>query len=135
MEQGNGQPIEGAVHSTDASAGVAVPIFEAGSRTARTLDADEYIEILSAQLVSAATGDIHLFTGPDASPGTGETVVRGTVAANGGIVRNVLLHRSKPGETAWFIAPAGISDCVFSGVIRKERQTNRASWREALPGR
>lgn len=130
-----GQEIKGELHSTDASAGVEVPLFELGSLTQRTLDEDEYIEIHSAELFSAATGDVHLFTGADASPGAGETAVRGTVGANGSVEGEHIKHRGLAGHKAFFIAPLGVSDCMFYGSIRREKHSSRPEFREDLLGR
>ena len=134
MDLLQGQPVQGELHSTNASAGVEVTLYEIGSDDARTLDSDETIVIDRLELVSAATGDLHLFTGADATPGAGETVARGTVAANGGIVMEHVGHRGQPGHKAWFIAPNGVSDCVFYGSIHRERHSTRPEFKEALVG-
>lgn len=115
-----GEPIHGILHSTDASSGVAIPIFKEGSVTAYTLAANEYIEIRSIELITVAGGDCYVLIGGDATLGTGETVTRGTFAANGGIVRDKIRHAGSFGQSAYVVAPAGVVDVRFNGVIRKE---------------
>ena len=134
MDLLRGQPIKGELHSTNASAGVEVTLYEIGSTAVRTLNSDERISVDRLELVSAATGDVHLFTGADASPGAGETVARGTVAANGGIVMEHVGHIGQSGHKAYFIAPSGVSDCVFYGSITRERHSTRPAFKEALVG-
>lgn len=115
-----GDPVRGTLHSTDASAGVAVPMYTSGSKTVRTLGSTEMLMIESVVAVAAVGGDMHLFVGPDATPGTGETVVRGTVGTNG-IISAVFGQGSAfaRGETPFFIAPAGAADVQFTGWIVK----------------
>lgn len=131
-----GAPFVGILHSTDASGGAAIPIFKAGSLTAHTLDLEEYLEIHSIQVVAAATGDTHIFIGPDSTPGTGETVLRGDFAANGGLERAIKpVFAGQVNQGLWAIAPAGNFDVVVNGTIRNggnPAARARPSWREDL---
>jgi len=131
-----GEPIKGHVHSADASSGVAVPFFNQGSKTARTLAENEYLEIHTCDLITVAGGDCYVIVGPDASVAAGEVVIRGTFAANGGEEKSHTLHVGKDGETVWVTAPAGVVDVTFTGVVRRaESNVPRPVWRESLvPG-
>ena len=130
-----GEPITGILRSTDASAGVQVPIFSLGSTTARTLEPDEYIEIRELSIVTAAGGDSYLFLGPDATLGTGETVRRGDFSANGGIQAEGLYFTGQPGALPFVLTPAGNADVNFSGCIRKVSLGERPDYKESeVPG-
>lgn len=132
-----GEPVRGILHSTDASAGVEVPLFIRGSTTSRVVAANEYLVIDSAEIVTAAGGDSYLLIGPDASLGTGETIVRGTYAANGGAV--IGPHSNRAGPTAgkpFAVAPAGAMDVVLTGYVMKAQTEGlRPTWKGSLiPG-
>ena len=135
-----GEPIRGHVHSADASSGVEIPIFNQGSLVARTLLADEYIEIDQLELITVAGGDCVVFL--DADDGndndTGEVATRGTFSANGGIEKghNAPILVGIAGAKPHVIAPAGVVDVTFTGRIRKGNGTlHRPSWRETqTPG-
>lgn len=130
-----GEPIKGILHSTDASAGVEIPVFLDGAKTAYTLAADEYITITKIFFVQAAAGDGHVFIGPDASPGTGETVIRGTFVASGGAAVSSWRWSGSKGEKAFVIAPAGVVDVQFIGELHREGRTIRQSWQAStVPG-
>lgn len=135
--QHRGRPFEGEVRSTDASSGVAVPIYEPGKTTALTIAADEYLEVNFVHLVTAAGGDSYLLIGADATIGTAEAVIRGTYAANGGFAGHLDQPKvGAPGETLWVVAPVGVVDVQVRGTIRKvDNQGTRPSWRESqVPG-
>lgn len=131
-----GDPIKGIVHSTDASAGVEIPIYNQGTTTARTLKSYEYIEIHSVVAVSVPGGDLRVILSADATLDTGETVIRGTVTPNGGIVQSKLLSTGVNGAKAFVIAPAGVVDVEFNGVVRNGTTPGvRPDWKESLiPG-
>jgi hypothetical protein len=131
MSHHPGRPFQGTLRSADASSGVAVPIFELGSKTAYTLGDDEFLDIHSVSIVTAAGGDSYVLVGPDSSLATGETIVRGDFAANGGIAREDLCHSGKKGETLWAVAPAGNIDVKINGTIRVAGTGERPSWKEA----
>ena len=130
-----GEPVRGILHSTDASAGVAIPIFNQGSVIQRTIGSDEYLEIHSIRLVTVAGGDCYVLIGPDATLGTGETVVRGTFAANSGLSASILLHTGRPSWNPFLVAPVGVVDVEFTGVIRRADHLGRAAYQASLvPG-
>lgn len=131
-----GEPIKGVLHSTDASGGVLVPIYNAGSNAARTLAANEYIEIESVEVIAVVTGDVSVFLSTDSTQDTGETVLRATVAANSGMVMSRKRTTGKVAQNVFVIAPAGVVDVNFSGSIRRENiNDTRPAWKESLiPG-
>lgn len=115
-----GDEVHGELHSTDASAGVEVPLYRAGTATQRVIQPGEYLDIHYLQLVSAPGGDCGVHVGPDASRGTGETVMRGTVGAAGGMVSQITPpYEGIKGGKPFVIAPAGVVDVVIQGMIRK----------------
>lgn len=131
-----GDPIRGILHSSDASSATEIPIFNQGSNAARALQAYEYIEIHSIEVVSAAGGDTTVFLSTDTTLSTGETAVRGTVSATGGIAMSILRPVGVNGAKPYVISPAGAVDVTFTGVIRRGQSEGvRPSWRESLiPG-
>lgn len=125
-----GEPFKGILSNADVSTATAVPIYESGSNTARTLASNEYLEIDSVELVHNAGGDLHLFVGADSTPGTGETIARGSVAANGGIVDDGLCHVGLLGHTLWVDSDAsGQVDVKVHGRIRRRSDGKHPSWR------
>lgn len=130
-----GEPIHGELHSTDAHSGVSIPVYNQGSLTARTLAAYEYLEITSLEIVSAAGGDIQVFSGTSGSPSAGQMILRGTVAANGGLAMSRMRYTGRIGETLWVVAPAGVVDVLVSGAVRQESVPGRAPYQQSLvPG-
>lgn len=130
-----GDPVRGILHSTDASSGVQIPIYDQGSVVARTIGSDEYLEIHSIRLVTAPGGDCYVLIGADATLGTGETVVRGTYAANSGVAVSVTLHSGRKAWVPWVVAPAGAVDVEFAGVVRRTEHLGRAAYQQSLvPG-
>lgn len=132
MEQG--EPIRGILHSTDASAGVSVPIYSSGSNAPRTLSATEFLTINSIHICSNIGGDHHLYRAAAANGdgGAGVTVLRATlpdVISSGGSpitpAGGLIGRRFQYGQTgvaghgAFFKAPAGTIDVVFTGFITK----------------
>lgn len=130
----HGEPIRGILHSTNASAGVAVVLFSSGSNTARTLGSDEFLNIESIHIASAIGGDHHLYRAAAANGdgGTGVTVVRATlpdaISVSGSPVTpagGLMFRTFKEGNTSirghslWFKAPAGTVDVVVTGWITK----------------
>jgi hypothetical protein len=113
-----GDPVHGEVVSTDASgAGVAVTWYPAGSVTARTLAADEYLAITDVLFISTAGGVYDLVFG---AVGDGKHIVKGNAAVLGGIAH----HFETPvvgmkGVNALLIAAAGQVDLVLQGFIAK----------------
>lgn len=127
-----GEPIRGILHSTDASSGVEVPLFREGSTTALTLASNEYVEVTSVELITVAGGDCYVLIGDDATLGTGETVTRGTFAANGGVRADNTMHAGGAGQKVWVVAPAGVVDVRLNGRIRTVKpDASRPNWRES----
>jgi len=102
----------------DASAGVAVQLYDSGSVVERTLLATEVLHVTDVQLLTETGADISLVADSKAA---GRYVAHGTVDAKGGIV----LHFSKP-----FVCPRGkglvfygattnINSCLMQGFIRE----------------
>ncbi len=115
-----GDPVHGILSSADASSGVAVVIFKDGSNTAHTLAANEILVITDYEIIAAVSGDTHLFLGADATPGTGETIARGTVGTNGRLAGSRYPGVSAgPGLTPWLVAAAGQADVSFTGYIQQ----------------
>lgn len=128
-----GRPFLAHLHSANASLGEAIPIYENGSDTAYTLGDDEFLEIHSVAVVTVPGGDVMVFVGADATPGAGEYLLRGTFAANGGMV-----HPLDPpvagdrAETLWVDAPNGVVDVTVVGTIRKSGEAiGRPTWKES----
>lgn len=110
-----GIEVHGEVSSADASAGVALTLYESGSTTARTLKATETLVLTDVLLVSATGGDVKLVADTDAA---GRRIVKGTVAANGGISMSLYTpHYCPVGVVPKVIAPAGQVDCCVQGFI------------------
>ncbi len=121
-----GDEIHGVLHtSADPSAGVEIPIYNAGSNAAKVLAADERISITDIQVVSADGGDIGVHLGTSGTLGTGQTVLRGTVAANGGIA---MQFQGTPrtggmGHKPYLVGSNGgtdVMDVSFTGFITKK---------------
>ena len=102
----------------NASAGVAVQLYDSGSVVERTLLATEVLHITDVQILCETGADIWLVADSKAA---GRYVAHGTVDAKGGIV----LHLSKP-----FVCPRGkglvfygaatnINSCLIEGFIRE----------------
>lgn len=129
-----GEPCALVLHSTDASAGVAVPIFKDGSVTAYTLAANEYLEITDVIEVVAVSGDtlVHFGTVADTTPDDAKTIARGTVANNGGVARGSHFKAvGLRGEGVFAVAAAGAVDVHLRGYIRQGGLNGvRPSWRE-----
>ena len=126
-----GRPFQGTLNTADASSGVAVPIFEIGSKTAYTLADDEFLEVHAISIVTASGGDSYVLIGTDATLGTGETVVRGDFDTNGGIVRDDVCIVGDKADTLWAVAPAGNLNVQVNGTIRKAGIGGRPSYKAA----
>lgn len=118
-----GEEVHGELHSTDASGGLEVPLYEAGRTDVRTLLSSEILVITDAEIISVPGGDVSLFldANDDNTLDAGETVLRGTVAANGGIARSFVgtPRFGVEGAKPHIIAPAGVVDVLFTGFIKK----------------
>lgn len=130
-----GIPFEAEVRSSDASSGVAVPIYLSGPATsvAYTLKSTEFLEITWLELITVAGGDSFVLIGADATIGVNEAIVRGTFAANGGFAGEI--SPPKVGVTAgtlFVVSPVGVVDVKVLGFIREVDETGvRPSWQAA----
>lgn len=117
-----GEAVRGDLHTADASAGVEIPLFTEDG-TARAIATDEQFLCDSLNVVSSSGGDVRVFAdyNNDNVPDGGETLFRGTVAANGGAVVN--FDRNTPqlpaGTKPHALAPAGDLDVQLRGRILK----------------
>lgn len=128
-----GSPFKAHVHSTDASSGVAVPIYRNGEDSVYTLADNEYLEVHSINLITAAGGDCYVNIGDASAVDAGEIVVRGTYAVNGGVAQTPITPPvvGQKGHTLWVHAPVGVVDVTVNGTIRAEGTAGvRPSWRE-----
>lgn len=135
-----GDPIHGELHTADAHLGIQIPIYLSGSITPFVMTANDWIEIHSIQLISAAGGDcmVTVDTAANVTPTPGTTVIRGTVAANGGLALSIMRYTGQSESNGsqglpylpFLIAPAGTVDVIFRGSIRHNTKTGRPTWRE-----
>ena len=129
MANQHGRPVHGSVHATTLTTAVLVPMYDAGTATsagatAITLSAGERLVITDIWFISNTAADIHVFLSDDndATAETGETVLRGTVAANGGIAKSFVETHRVGAETASLRVGSGTSatvDVGFTGYILK----------------
>lgn len=132
-----GEPVKGEAHVADASTATAVPIFNVGSYTARTLVDGELIRIESVEVVTNTAADVNVFIGPTNVPAAGKTIIRGSFAANGGIAATNIDVAGNALDTVWVLSSAAaIVDVNFKGSVHNEQGTKlRPSWREStVPG-
>jgi len=116
----NGDEVHGELHSTDASSGVEIPLYRAGSTDVRPIQDNEFLEIHSLELRTAAGGDVYVFVGEDSTVAAGETASRGTYAANGGRSGEICppyagIKAGKP----FVVAPAGVIEIIIEGTVRR----------------
>jgi len=114
-----GEPVHGeSITDGDASGGVAVKLYGAGTVTERVLGTKETLHVTDVQVLSETGGDVSLVADSKAA---GRYVVHGTVDAKGGIV----LHFMEP-----YVCPVGkglklfgiatnIDSCLIQGFITK----------------
>lgn len=133
-----GIPFEAEVRSSDASSGVAVPIYLSGPGTsvAYTLKSTEFLEVTWLEVITVAGGDTHVLIGADATIGVNEAIVRGTFAANGGFAGEISPPKvGVVGGTLFVTSPAGVVDVKVQGFIREIDETGvRPSWQAASFG-
>lgn len=133
MDHLPGEPVRGIMHSADASSGVEIPLYSRGSTTARVLASNEYLEIDSVELVTVTGGDSSVILSANSTLDTGETVLRGSFAANGGSVESHARRAGTAGAKPYVISPSGVVDVVLAGRIMKSGSTGaRESWREKV---
>lgn len=116
-----GDEVHGVLNSADASAGIVVPMYIAGSDVVRTMANGEFLDIDSCSIVTTPGGDCFVYFSKAAAQGTGKTILRGTFAANGGLSKdfNRSPRSGADGEGVWCDAIAGVVDVLFTGRIRK----------------
>jgi len=116
----SGDEVHGELNSSNASGGLEITLYRAGSTDTRTIEPDESLEIHYASLVTAAGGDAYIFIGADSTLGNGETVLRGTYAANGGQSGELRPPYSGiKGGKPYVVAPSGEVDVIIKGTIRR----------------
>ena len=114
-----GTEVHGELNHATPSTARAIPLYDPDG-TVVTVGSTERLVITDIQVVSTPGGDIYVFVGADATPAVGEYVVRGTVAANGGIVMHFI---GTPwmgilGGSPWLLAPDGVTDVILTGRIQ-----------------
>lgn len=117
-----GQEVHGVLHSTDASSGVEIVLYDSGTGEVVDVGPRDHLDIHAVQLVTAPGGDCYILVGPDATLGSdaGQTVVRGTFAANGGVFNELRPHYAGiRGGKPYVVAPSGVVDVVLKATLRK----------------
>ncbi len=123
-----GRPIHGELSSADQSTAAAIPFYEdsedsSGGQTALTLASDEFLSITDIIIIYAANDVLEVFLNADkdGTKDAGETVVKGTVAANGGIAKSFLQPRAGSAGAIPYLktGAAGQVDVNFTGFIQK----------------
>ena len=112
-------PVHGEFHGTSSTGGEIVLYVD---DAAHTLLATERVQIASAQIVVSASGDtgIYLDANDDNTLDAGEAVLRGTVAANGGIAHSWPSHAMREGAAGakpHCVCASGTVDAVIDGFI------------------
>jgi len=110
-----GEPVHGEVSSANASGGVTVLLYPAGSTAARALASGEFLAVTDYAIILTVGGAFALVADADTA---GERIVKGSVAALGGAVSNLSTpFACAEGITPVLIADAGQVDCVINGYI------------------
>ena len=116
-----GDPIIGQLTST-ATIATEIPIYNAGTTTARVLAADECVEVDTVILTGSSTFDLDMFLGATSTPAAGEYVLRALSASF------ILTGRSMggapragaPGSLPYLLkTSAGTMNVTFTGRIVK----------------
>lgn len=117
-----GTEVHGEVNTDDASSGVEISLYD-WNGGAVTLGSTERLVVTDITLVSAVGGDCSVFLDADNDNAldAGETVLRGTVNAGGGISASFVCtpRAGQPGAKPHVLAPAGDVDVVLTGYILK----------------
>lgn len=116
-----GEEVHGEVHSTDATTAVEVPLYDADGQTV-TVTSTTRLVVTDVMFVTAVAGDGYVFfdNDDDNALDAGETIIRGTVAANGGIAMsyNGTPRFGKLGGKPHVIhGAAGAVDVLLTGYI------------------
>ena len=119
MSKNQGSPVKGEVSSADATgAGETVLLYPAGSATAITLGATEFLTITDFWFNTTAALDVKLVANTDAA---GKRIFKGSWEELGGIAASLTVPITCPmGITPILIADgAGQVDLTFTGYITK----------------
>lgn len=97
---------------TGAAAGAEIPVYDVDGvlpTTAITINTGTKLWISFLQVITAGAGEVKIYRGDDVSDDghPNSTILRGTVAANGGIVANLDWIPVLPAEKLWVKAPGG----------------------------
>jgi hypothetical protein len=118
-----GDPIKCEVVSTDASgAGVKATIYKAGSATAYTPTAKEFISITDIIFISTAGGVYNILAGTStaATDTAGLRIAKGNADVLGGLAHHFETPVVLPvGYVPWLIAAAGQVDLVLTGYVNE----------------
>lgn len=133
MSHKPGIPFHGELVSSDLTTAAEATLYEAGSRTARSLAAYEYVEIDDITIVQAVAGELTVFVSDNATVNGGERALAGDFSANGGEQKALQQpYVGAPGETIRAVASAaGNVKLIVQGRIRQVASGNRPSWKEA----
>jgi hypothetical protein len=112
-----GEPFVGEVVSLDASAGVAFTLYLAGSTTPYTLLATDFVSVSDYVITRTTSGTAAIVGATDVA---GKRLVKGSLAAQGGIVQHLKTdHVFAEGVTPVLIAAADAGYCaaIIHGAI------------------
>lgn len=127
-----GEPFEAVLHSTDASAGVTVPILLSGATAFHSITADEYVEIHSVTFVTANGGACYANVGLVSSTVYATLIFQGTFGPNGGLALGEIeppFAAPDLGTKIWLTAPIGVVDLTLRGTIRKGSTGTELVWK------
>jgi len=123
----SGKEIHGIFTSSDATTAASIAIYNSGGATsggqsALTIASNQILSITDVVINIAAAGAVHFFLNDDAdgTADTGETVLRATLASDGGIAKSFLgtPRSGAPGAIPYIIAgAAGQIDVTFTGRL------------------
>src|SRR5262245_26644641 len=118
-----GSPFVGVFSSSDASglseSNSRFTLTLAGRTTAYSLGATDQVLITDIDLTAGAALTVTLYDGSDTTAGTGEQILKGNFAANGGISsHNLIAHACQQGSYPKVkTSGAGQIDCTIRGVL------------------
>lgn len=117
----SGKEVHGELHTVNASSGVEVPLYEAGTdTTALTFGATEFLEITDIIVVAATGSDVQVFFGSTNTPAAGSMIIRGTIGAEGVMERSFIgtPRGGVAGDTVRVLAPSGVIDVNFTARLK-----------------
>lgn len=117
-----GDPVHGEVVSADASGGVVALLYPAGSATARTPTATEFVAVTDIIFISTAGGTYKIVFYPISTgviaDGAGVRIAKGVADAKGGLAHHFSTPVGGPvGYGVALIAAAGQVDFTLTGYI------------------